>query len=180
MQLHRAIVATPLGDMHALASDDALCALDFDIDARHDRLQPRLRRWFAPYTIDDRETRILERTRQWLSAYFRGLAPDPRAVPIETRGTPFERRVWTALVEIPLGRTSTYGAIARQLRCPGASRAVGLANGANPIAILVPCHRVVGASGALTGYGGGLDRKRWLLEHEAGATRLDWHAATCG
>jgi len=82
------------------------------------------------------------------------------------RGAPFEKRVWQALQEIPPGETTSYGAIATALRSPNASRAVGAANGANPVAIIVPCHRVIGASGSLTGYGGGLDRKTWLIDHE--------------
>ncbi len=81
-------------------------------------------------------------------------------------GTDFQRRVWAALREIPSGTTRTYGDIAAELGEPGAARAVGLANGANPVAIVVPCHRVIGSAGALTGFGGGLERKRWLLEHE--------------
>ena len=84
------------------------------------------------------------------------------------RGAPFELRVWAALRHIPPGRTVSYGEIARQIGAPGASRAVGMANGANPIAIIVPCHRVIGSNGTLTGYGGGLDRKAWLLDHERG------------
>ena len=88
------------------------------------------------------------------------------ALPLDMRGAPFELRVWDALRTIPPGTTTTYGAIARTLRSPDASRAVGMANGANPIAIIVPCHRVIGANGTLTGYGGGLDKKTWLLEHE--------------
>ena len=84
-------------------------------------------------------------------------------------GTPFQRRVWEALSEIPYGETSTYGELARRVGRPSASRAVGLANGRNPIAIIVPCHRVIGSDGSLTGYGGGLERKRHLLELEAGA-----------
>ncbi len=82
------------------------------------------------------------------------------------QGSPFQRRVWQALLEIPYGATTTYGELALRLGKPGAARAVGLANGRNPFAIVVPCHRVVGARGALTGYGGGLERKRWLLDHE--------------
>jgi methylated-DNA-[protein]-cysteine S-methyltransferase len=81
-------------------------------------------------------------------------------------GTPFQQKVWLALREIPYGRTTTYGAIATDLGQPTASRAVGLANGRNPLAVIVPCHRVIGANGALTGFGGGLPRKRWLLDHE--------------
>jgi methylated-DNA-[protein]-cysteine S-methyltransferase len=102
-----------------------------------------------------------------LRAYFAGdldaIAPLP-ATPI---GTPFQLEVWRALRTIPCGSTTSYGALARQLGRPAASRAVGLANGANPVSIVIPCHRVIGANGSLTGYGGGLDRKRWLLAHEA-------------
>jgi len=87
-------------------------------------------------------------------------------VPVRAGGTPFQRVVWAALREIPPGRTTSYGQLAARLGRPGASRAVGLANGANPVAIAVPCHRVIGADGTLTGYGGGIERKRWLLEHE--------------
>ena len=88
-----------------------------------------------------------------------------------TNGTPFQRRVWAALRAIPAGETTSYGALARLLDAPGASRAVGLANGANPIGIVVPCHRVIGADGSLTGFGGGLARKQWLLQHEGAAFR---------
>jgi len=88
-------------------------------------------------------------------------------VPLDLKGAPFELQVWDALRQIPIGATSTYGAIAKQLGAPAASRAVGAANGANPVGIIVPCHRVIGSSGKLTGYGGGLDRKQWLLNHEA-------------
>jgi len=101
-----------------------------------------------------------------IAAYFEGdiLALD--SIPVQTGGTPFQRSVWTALRQTPAGKTMTYGQLARQIGSPGASRAVGMANGSNPIAIVVPCHRVIGADGTLTGYGGGLDRKRWLLAHE--------------
>ena len=88
-------------------------------------------------------------------------------VPLRLSGTPFQERVWAALLDIPFGQTESYGALATRIGHPGAARAVGLANGRNPISIIVPCHRVVGASGTLTGYGGGLDRKRVLLELEA-------------
>jgi methylated-DNA-[protein]-cysteine S-methyltransferase len=82
------------------------------------------------------------------------------------RGAAFELKVWSALLGIPMGATTSYGAVARGLGVPGAARAVGLANGANPVPLIVPCHRVIGASGTLTGYGGGLERKAWLLAHE--------------
>jgi methylated-DNA-[protein]-cysteine S-methyltransferase len=88
-------------------------------------------------------------------------------VPLELAGTDFQRRVWSELQRIPYGETISYGELARRLGQPAAVRAVGLANGRNPIAIVVPCHRVIGADGSLTGYGGGLERKAWLLDHEA-------------
>jgi len=93
-------------------------------------------------------------------------------VPLTMEGTPFQLRVWSALQEIPYGETTSYGEIARRVGEPSAARAVGLANGSNPIAVIVPCHRVIGASGKLTGYGGGLERKRTLLDLERGLTTL--------
>ena len=100
-----------------------------------------------------------------LGAYFAGELTD-FDIELDLRGTNFQQRVWKALLTIPYGETRSYGEIAEQIGVPGAARAVGLANGHNPIAIVVPCHRVIGASGSLTGYGGGLDRKRTLLELE--------------
>jgi methylated-DNA-[protein]-cysteine S-methyltransferase len=100
-----------------------------------------------------------------LGAYFAGELTD-FDIELDLRGTEFQQRVWKALLTIPYGETRSYSEIAEQVGAPGAARAVGLANGHNPIAIVVPCHRVIGASGSLTGYGGGLDRKRTLLELE--------------
>ena len=173
MKLSRAIVSTPLGDMLALSSDEGLCALEFTTvrgrgrgTERMTRLNARLARWFPPHEIVDRESATLRRTRNWLEAYFVGASAEVGDLPLDMRGAPFEQRVWQALTEIPPGETTSYGAIAAALQSPAASRAVGAANGANPVSIIVPCHRVIGASGALTGYGGGLERKTWLLEHE--------------
>ena len=103
-----------------------------------------------------------------LTAYF---ANELREfdIPLAPQGTEFQQKVWQALREIPFGETLSYGELARRINQPAASRAVGRANGLNPISIIVPCHRVIGANGTLTGYGGGLDRKRWLLAHESGA-----------
>jgi methylated-DNA-[protein]-cysteine S-methyltransferase len=100
-----------------------------------------------------------------LHAYFAGKLTDFE-IELDLRGTEFQRRVWKALLTIPYGETRSYGEIAEQIGAPGAARAVGLANGHNPIAIIVPCHRVIGANGSLTGFGGGLGRKRTLLELE--------------
>ena len=104
-------------------------------------------------------------TVEQLDAYFAGTLTE-FDVDLDVAGTPFQRRVWTALQAIPYGETRTYGQIADQIGSPGASRAVGLANGRNPVSIIVPCHRVIGSNGGLTGYGGGLDRKKTLLALE--------------
>jgi len=93
-------------------------------------------------------------------------------LPLAPEGTEFQRRVWAALQQIPYGQTWSYGELARHIGSPAASRAVGLANGKNPIALVIPCHRVIGSDGSLTGYGGGLERKRFLLDLETGADRL--------
>ena len=152
--------------MLALASDDALCALEFSSNNRLTRLNARLDRWFAPYEIEDGSNGLVCRVSHWLERYFSGAGAEVNGLRLDMRGAPFEQRVWKTLLDIPPGETSTYGAIAKQLGSAGASRAVGLANGANPVAIIVPCHRVIGSNGTLTGYGGGLDRKQWLLDHE--------------
>jgi O-6-methylguanine DNA methyltransferase len=154
--------------MVALASDRALCALEFWSRSRMPRLEARLDRWFAPFALEDGSNAVIDRVRCWLDDYFNGVSSGGiiNDLTLDMRGAPFELRVWEALRKIPAGCTSTYGAIAKQLGSAGASRAVGLANGANPIAIIVPCHRVIGSNGTLTGYGGGLDRKQWLIDHE--------------
>jgi methylated-DNA-[protein]-cysteine S-methyltransferase len=100
-----------------------------------------------------------------LAAYFAGERRE-FDLPLAPHGTDFQKKIWRELCRIPYGETISYGELARRIGQPGASRAVGLANGRNPIGIIIPCHRVIGADGALTGYGGGLDRKKWLLEHE--------------
>jgi methylated-DNA-[protein]-cysteine S-methyltransferase len=100
-------------------------------------------------------------------AYFEGAMAALEPIRVAASGTPFQRAVWEALRAIPPGTTLTYGALARMLGRPGGARSVGHANGANPISVVVPCHRLVAAGGSLTGYGGGLDRKQWLLAHEA-------------
>jgi methylated-DNA-[protein]-cysteine S-methyltransferase len=167
MVISRAVVATPIGDMVALDSGDGLCALEFTgPEPRLAGLEARLHRWFPPHEMVDRDTPTISRAKEWLAAYFAGTHAEIAGLPLDLRGARFEKRVWQALCRIAPGETTSYGSIAAALGSPGAARAVGAANGANPVAIIVPCHRVIGSSGALTGYGGGLDRKIWLLEHE--------------
>ncbi|MBQ7800935.1 MAG: methylated-DNA--[Oscillospiraceae bacterium] len=101
----------------------------------------------------------------WLEDYFAGKRPDPAALPLAPIGSEFRQRVWKLLLEIPYGQVMTYGEIAKRLDC-GSAQAIGGAVGHNPISIIIPCHRVVGSSGSLTGFAGGLDKKRWLLAHE--------------
>ncbi len=109
---------------------------------------------------------VLEDARGQLAEYFRGTRQHFE-LPLDGKGTAFEQRVWSALRDVPYGQTWSYGALAKQLGAPKAVRAVGRANGKNPLPIIVPCHRVIGADGSLTGFGGGLPRKAWLLRHEA-------------
>jgi methylated-DNA-[protein]-cysteine S-methyltransferase len=141
-----------------------LRALDWaDHEARMHRL---LRLHYGEGGVTLREGRMPEPVRAALVSYFAGDVSAIEALPTATGGTDFQRRVWSALREIPAGETRSYGALAETIDRPRAVRAVGLANGANPIGVVVPCHRVVGKSAALTGYAGGLERKRWLLAHE--------------
>jgi len=104
-----------------------------------------------------------------IRSYFEGNLSAIDTLPVQTEGTPFQREVWSALRKIPCGTTISYGELAKRIGRPSAVRAVGLANGSNPIGVVVPCHRVIGSDGSLTGYGGGIERKRWLLHHERAA-----------
>ena len=156
---------TPLGELLIVSDiDGRLRGLNWaDREVRLlDELRLQLRaRAFALMPSSD--TAGLTRA---LNAYFDGELGAIDRLPVETGGTPFQQQVWTALRGIRCGETISYAELARRIGRPSAVRAVGLANGSNPISIVVPCHRVIGSSGALTGYGGGLERKQWLLAHE--------------
>jgi methylated-DNA-[protein]-cysteine S-methyltransferase len=159
--LHR--LDTPIG-LALIVTDErgTLRALDYiEYEARMRKL---LRIHYDD--VELRPATIPTHLKDKLERYFDGEHAAVDGIPCETNGTLFQKRVWKALRAIPAGMTMTYGAIARSFGMPNGSRAVGLANGANPIAIVVPCHRLIAADGALTGYAGGLQRKRWLLEHE--------------
>jgi O-6-methylguanine DNA methyltransferase len=155
--------------MFALASERGLSALEFLKPDRVERLDARRTRWFPPHTIVDGPHRTLDDARGWLDSYFKDPSTAPADIALDLRGNEFELAVWAALLEVKCGSTSTYGRVASKLGRPSAARAVGLAVGSNPVSLIVPCHRIVGSTGSLIGYGGGLDRKRWLLDHEAGA-----------
>lgn len=119
-------------------------------------------------TVPGEADAVLAAAREQLDAYF-DMRLTEFDLPLEPRGTDFQRRVWDTLKSIPFGETISYAELARRIEQPKAVRAVGAANGRNPLMIIVPCHRVIGADGSLTGFGGGIDRKRWLLDHETRA-----------
>ncbi|HET8570243.1 MAG TPA: methylated-DNA--[protein]-cysteine S-methyltransferase [Candidatus Limnocylindria bacterium] len=156
-------IPTPLGTVLGAASDAGLLLLEFADRRGLPRELALLRRRADLGGTSARARRALDAADAWLEAYFAGRPPG--ALPLATRGTPFQRAVWEALRAIPAGETRSYGELARSLGAAG-PRAVARANGANSVAIVVPCHRVIGADGSLTGYGGGLWRKQWLLDHE--------------
>src|SRR5688572_12192877 len=152
---------SPVGELLLSADDTGLTGVWFEPTGGRVASPDRRRAAVA----SDAASRILDAARAQLAAYFAG-GLRSFDLPLAPRGTPFERRVWEALRDIPFGRTVSYGELARIIGEPGAARAVGAANGRNPLPIVVPCHRVIGADGSLVGFGGGLPRKRWLLEHE--------------
>ncbi|WP_303697463.1 methylated-DNA--[protein]-cysteine S-methyltransferase [Brevundimonas naejangsanensis] len=157
-------IATPVGEVLLVTdADGAVRAFDFtDYEARMMKL---LARHYGEARLTP--GRAPEAVRNAVAAYFDGDLTALDGLAVKTGGTAFQRAVWAALRTIPAGRTWSYGQLAQAIGKPAAVRAVGLANGANPIGVIVPCHRVVGADGTLTGYAGGLERKRWLLAHEA-------------
>ncbi len=156
-------VATPVGEVLLVTDGEgAVRALDFaDYEARMRRLLAR----HAPGAALV-EGRAPEAVRRAVEAWFGGDLAALDGLTVRTGGTDFQRTVWAALRAIPAGETRSYGQLAAAIGSPRAVRAAGLANGQNPVAVIVPCHRVIGANGALTGYAGGLERKRWLLDHE--------------
>lgn len=155
----------PIGPIYVVADGDTLVALDFG--SAEGRL---LRLLHARFGTDialentDAPNHIVSAMHAYLQGRFEALG----SIPIDGGGSLFQRQVWTALRQIPVGETLSYGQLAANLGTPNAARAVGLANSLNPISIVIPCHRLIGSTGALTGYGGGIERKRWLLAHERG------------
>lgn len=142
---------SPVGSLTLVANDEALLAVQFEGSE------------FAEAVAAS--TPILERTKKQLNEYFAG-ARREFDLPLQPSGTPFQCSVWDALLKVPYGKTASYLDIAKRVKNPKAMRAVGAANGRNPIALIIPCHRVIGSDGSLTGYGGGMERKHWLLQHE--------------
>lgn len=164
-------VPTPLGEMLIVTDEQGvLRALNWhDHEARMHEL---MRRQYPTAKPQLKVTAQRSAATQAMQAYFDGDIAVIHQLEVATGGTDFQRQIWTALRGIPDGETTSYGELARRIGNPAAVRAVGLANGANPISIVLPCHRVIGSNRSLTGYGGGLQRKQWLLQHE-NALRVD-------
>ncbi len=162
MKLTISQIASPIGTVLIVTDGAALRALDFaDYEARMHQL---LRLHYGTYTLTPADD--AGAPGRSVQAYFSGDLAAIERVAVATGGTDFQRQIWAALRAIPAGTTTSYGALAARCGRPKASRAVGLANGSNPVSIVVPCHRVIGANAKLTGYGGGLHRKQWLIAHE--------------
>ena len=160
------LIDAPIGAL-LIATDDAgnLRAVDFWADEA--ALRRQLRRQYGEVAVE--KGPAPQAIRRAFTDYFAGDLRALERVPVATVGSAFQRKVWAALQRIPAGETRSYGQLAAAIGEPDAARAVGLANGQNPIAVVIPCHRVIGADGSLTGFGGGLERKRWLLRHEGAA-----------
>jgi methylated-DNA-[protein]-cysteine S-methyltransferase len=160
-----ATLPSPLGGMLVVTdSEQRLRALNWE--DREDRMRRELERIYGRKAVRLERGPAPTAIRRALERYFAGKLQAIDEIAVATGGTPFQSNVWRALRRIPVGTTLSYGRLAHRLKCPLAVRAVGFANGSNPISVVVPCHRLIGADGSLTGYGGGLERKRWLLEHE--------------
>ena len=156
-------LTTPIGiALLVTDAEGALRALDW-ADYEH-RMRELLRLHYGAVDLSDQPAPATMRTA--LSGYFEGDLGQLSSIGWRIAGTPFQRKVWTALAQIPAGTTMSYGALAAKIDTPKAIRAVGHANGSNPISVVLPCHRLIGADGSLVKYGGGLERKRWLLRHE--------------
>jgi methylated-DNA-[protein]-cysteine S-methyltransferase len=157
-------VKTPIGDLLLVADARGVLRM-LEFEDKPERWRSVFRRHFSSGGL--RKKRDPGGVSAKLRRYFAGDIAALDEIDVDPQGTAFQHACWKNLRRIPAGTATTYGALAKKIGRPAAMRAVGLANGANPIAVVVPCHRVVGADGSLTGYGGGLDRKRWLLDHEA-------------
>jgi AraC family transcriptional regulator of adaptative response/methylated-DNA-[protein]-cysteine methyltransferase len=165
-------IDTPIGAMRAIARDDGLVMCEYENPARLPGQLDRMRATFGADAVPG-EHPILTQTKRELDEYFDSKR-EVFTIPLVLDGTPFQTAVWNALLAIPFGVTTSYEQIALRIGKSGAARAVGRANGDNRIAIIVPCHRVIGANGSLTGYGGGMQRKRRLLDLEQRGLQLEF------
>jgi O-6-methylguanine DNA methyltransferase len=167
MTLLQKVIPSPTGPLIIFVSEKGLCSVEFQDPGRRALLQKRLDRWHSTPKLMDGENEITRLTTTWLEEYFQGNFAGLKIPPLDIRGTDFELATWEELKNIPLGQTITYGQLAARVGKPQGARAVGGCVGRNPVAIIIPCHRVIGGDGSLTGFGGGLENKKWLLEHES-------------
>lgn len=165
LQLFIHQVDTPVGQMLIVADNNENIRAS-DWTDHEDRMRRLLRLHYGESGFRLEPARIRNFLTEAIARYFAGELDAIDALPVRTAGTPFQRKVWGALRAIPCGTTVSYGELAQQIGRPTAVRAVGLANGSNPVGVVVPCHRVIASDGSLSGYGGGIERKRWLLAHE--------------
>jgi methylated-DNA-[protein]-cysteine S-methyltransferase len=166
MSLVYKLIGSPIGKLKLVASDKGLVAILWEND--------RPRRVRLSELVEDQLNPVLVETERQIGEYFAGKRK-AFSIPLDMRGTRFQKDVWEALLAIPFGETRSYGQLAKQLGNPAATRAVGAANGRNPVSIIVPCHRVIGSSGELTGFAGGLDVKAYLLSLETQGDKLYCH-----
>ena len=155
-------ISSPVGKILIIIDNETLCGLEFE--GYEARTYNFLNKRFGEFRLNATQNSL--KITQQIQAYLEGNYHSLDQIPVSAGGTAFQQQVWTALRSIPVGTVITYGALAQRLGNPAAARAVGITNSLNPISIVLPCHRVIGANGALTGYAGGLERKRWLLQHE--------------
>jgi methylated-DNA-[protein]-cysteine S-methyltransferase len=162
-------VPSPIGEIELYASDTGVCAIEFKTATQEELLTQRLRKWFGSDLTMKNSKQPFTAAIEWLEQYFDRDFDNLPEVKLDLRGSDFEMGVWREMLTIKAGDTLTYSAIAKRLGNSNASRAVGNASRRNPVGLIVPCHRVIGANGSLTGYAGGLDRKAWLVSHELSA-----------
>jgi len=175
LQLLMDRIETPIGAMVIVADYDGNLRTTFWAD-REAQLQEALQRQYGKNGFTLKAASNPHGLASAIAQYFAGELTAIDRLPVETAGTAFQREVWGALREISSGTTVSYAKLAERIGRPKAVRAVGLANGSNPVGVVVPCHRVIGSDGSLTGYGGGIERKRWLLEHESKHAAFRLHA----
>ncbi|MBL7995680.1 methylated-DNA--[protein]-cysteine S-methyltransferase [bacterium] len=164
------IIKSPIGDMVLGSVDDKICFLEFHLPERYDEMSDKIRKVYDAELVEGTNN-VIEQAEEQLQEYFTGKRKN-FTVPLDLRGTEFELKIWDQLLKIPYGQVCSYGDIAKKINNPKSVRAVGGANHNNPIAIIVPCHRVVGKSGSLVGYGGGVEKKKFLIELEKGELSL--------
>jgi methylated-DNA-[protein]-cysteine S-methyltransferase len=161
-RVHLGVMASPIGPLTIAAHAGRVCLVHFGAPSA--TVRRSLAAWYPESSIEEHTDPA--GAAAVLTRYFAGDLSSLDEVDVELFGTAFQKRVWRALRSVAVGTTTSYADLARKVGSPSAVRAVGAANGANPVAVILPCHRIIGSNGSLTGYGGGLDRKRWLLDHE--------------